>query len=65
MKVNSSTIQEVNYDGKDMTVTFVGDRIYVYKDVPAEVYDKFVEADSKGKFFHANIKESYACTRIK
>jgi hypothetical protein len=24
-----------------------------------------VESDSKGKYFHANIKESYICTKLK
>jgi hypothetical protein len=65
MKVQSSTIDEVLYDGKDMTITFTSGSTYVYSNVPNEVYTDFVNADSKGRYFHNNIKESYICTRLK
>ena len=65
MKVQSSTIDEVLYDGKDMTITFTSGSTYVYSNVPNEVYTDFVNADSKGRYFHNNIKESYTYTRLK
>lgn len=65
MKVQSSIIDEVLYDGKDMTITFTSGSTYVYSNVPNEVYTDFVNADSKGRYFHNNIKESYAYTRLK
>lgn len=30
-----------------------------YADVPYEVYKDFVKADSKGRFFNLNIRDSY------
>ncbi len=32
---------------------------YRYYDVPMSVYNKFMAAESKGKFFTANIKDKY------
>lgn len=55
MKVQSSTISEINYDGKLLTVTFNNGREYVYEGVPANIYEGFSKAESKGKYFHENI----------
>ena len=67
MKVQSSTIDEVLYDfdKNELTVTFVSGGVYVYADVPADVYAKFMDSESKGRFFHADIKESYVCTKLR
>ena len=65
MKVNSSTISEINYDGKLLTVSFVNGREYVYEGVPASIYEAFTQAESKGKYFHENINYRYNYSRIK
>ena len=65
MKVQSSTISEINYDGKLLTVSFTNGREYVYEDVPADIYEAFTQADSKGKYFHENINYRYNYSRIK
>lgn len=65
MKVQSSTISEINYDGKLLTVSFVNGREYVYEGVPANIYEAFTQADSKGKYLHENINYRYNYTRIK
>ena len=65
MKVNSSTISEINYDGKLLTVSFMNGREYVYEGVPASIYEAFTQAESKGKYFHENINYRYNYSRIK
>lgn len=65
MKVQSSTISEINYDGKLLTISFTNGREYVYEGVPANVYEAFTQADSKGKYFHENINYRYNYSRIK
>lgn len=65
MKVQSSTISEINYDGKLLTVIFNNGREYVYEGVPASIYEAFTQADSKGKYFHENINYRYNYSRIK
>jgi hypothetical protein len=65
MKVQSSTISEINYDGKLLTISFTNGREYVYEGAPSAIYEEFANADSKGKYFHENINYRYNYTRIK
>ena len=43
---------------------FQGGRVYQYFDVPESVFQEFLSASSKGKFFHANIKGSFRYARV-
>ena len=65
MKVSSSTISEINYDGKLLTVGFVNGREYVYEGISQELFEAFANSESKGKFFHENINYRYNYTRVK
>jgi len=65
MKVQSSTISEINHNGKVLIVTFVNGSEYVYEDVPTKIYEAFVNAESKGKYFHENISRQYKYLRVK
>ena len=65
MKVQSSTISEINYDGKLLTVTFNNGSEYVYEGVSVKIYEDFSKAESKGKYFHENINHRYNYSRIK
>ena len=65
MKVQSSTISEINYDGKLLTITFNNGSKYVYEGVSVKIYEDFSKAESKGKYFHENINHRYNYSRIK
>ena len=65
MKVQSSTISEINYDGKLLTVIFNNGSEYVYEGVSMKIYEDFSKAESKGKYFHENINYRYNYSRIK
>lgn len=65
MKVQSSTISEINYDNNLLTVTFNNGREYSYEGVSKELYEEFTKAESKGKYFHENINYRYNYSRIK
>ena len=65
MKVQSSTISEINYDGKLLTVIFNNGSKYVYEGVSEKIYEDFSKAESKGKYFHENINYRYNYSRIK
>lgn len=69
MKVNSSTIAEINQEEvegqKYLKITFVNGREYLYEGVSAETYEKFLTAESKGVFFHENINGRYNYSRVK
>lgn len=58
----SSVIRSFRYapDTRELTVTFVSGRLYVYEDVPPEVAAAFGNAYSKGTFFNNEIRDRYA-----
>lgn len=65
MKAQSSTISEINYDGKLLTIIFNNGSEYIYEGVSAKIYEDFSKAESKGKYFHENINHRYNYSRIK
>jgi hypothetical protein len=60
-RVESSVIEEVTY-GYDMpvlTIRFRNGLVYRYYDVPESVYQELLAAESKGRYFNANIRDAY------
>jgi lysyl-tRNA synthetase class 2 len=66
MQVESSAIREIDYDAvrAKLLVRFVSGERYVYVGVPGEVHRSFLEADSKGRFFQAEIRDRYPYNRL-
>ena len=56
----SSTLSSSSYDvnTKDLFVTFKSNVTYLYKNVSAEVYKQFSEAESHGKALNIFIKNN-------
>jgi len=48
----------------ELWVRFVSGRRYVYADVPAEVFDAFKTAASRGAFFNHEIRDRYAFREV-
>ncbi len=59
--VESSMIHAVGYDPEKhiLEVVFNTGRTYQYADVPPEVYDSLLKAESKGRYFLAHIRDAY------
>ena len=57
----SSVIRFFRYapDTRELKVTFVSGRLYVYEDVPPEVAAACRNAGSKGTFFNREIRDRY------
>ena len=62
----SSVIRSYSYSAKnrELTITFVSGRRYVYIDVSQEVFDAFKAAKSKGSYFNSEIRDCYSCFQI-
>jgi lysyl-tRNA synthetase class 2 len=62
----SSVIRKHYYepDTRELTVTFVTGRVYLYKDVPADMYAEFCDAPSRGAFFNQHIRDVYPTIEI-
>lgn len=61
VQVESSNVDALGYDGgtNTLSVVFKNKTVYFYLGVPQEMYEKFVNAESKGKFFSLEIKGVY------
>ena len=64
--VNSSNIAKMGYDPtrKILVIEFHSGSKYAYKDVPEEVYDNLVHAESVGGTFHRDVKTKYDYERV-
>lgn len=62
--VDSSNIKSVGFDANTLEIEFHSGGIYQYYDVPTDVYHYFMNASSKGKFFHLFIRDKYRCVRL-
>lgn len=62
--VKSTSISEIGYNRRTMSVVFNGGNSYEFKKVPRVQFDKFLSSDSKGKFFNQEIKENYRSIKL-
>ena len=64
--VNSSAIVSVGYghDSMVLEIELTGGAIYHYFDVPESVYREFMSADSLGKYYNTNIRNSYRYAQL-
>jgi hypothetical protein len=62
----STNILKITYeeDYKELWVYFHNKTVYKYLDVPKIVYEKFMKAESLGKFLNSEIKPNYKYERI-
>jgi len=65
--VESSNLASVGYDAAKqiLEIEFNHGGIYQYFDVPQDVYDELMDADSHGRYFVHNIKDGYESIKIK
>jgi hypothetical protein len=61
-EVNSSNIAAVEIDGEDLIVTFRSGGTYRYEGA-AHHHDDLVNAESPGRYLHANIKGKHELRR--
>lgn len=69
-KVESSNIAAIGYDpeSKKLRIEFLNNTAYDYDNVPKEVHDEIMAAESHGKALNALVKKNpslYPFTRIK
>ena len=64
--VESSDVVSIGYDPKDRTleIEFREDRIYQYYEVPQDIYDAFLRANSFGGYFNSYINGYYRYRKV-
>jgi hypothetical protein len=62
----STVIRSFGYtpDNRELEVTFVTGRRYVYSEVPSDVAKGLRAAFSKGSYFNRRIRDRYLCREI-
>ena len=65
--VRSSNIRSVGYEveAQMLELEFHGGRVYQYSGVSEVIYRGLMEANSKGSYFHQNIKDRYPFIRVR
>ena len=63
--VASSNLRSVGYDEATHTleIEFQNGRVYRYLEVPREVYEGLMKADSLGRYFNEYIRDDYPYSR--
>ena len=66
IQVVSSNIAAIAYasDTEVLSINFLNGSTYEYYGVPQNVFDEFLIADSKGRYFNANIKDVFSFNRV-
>lgn len=65
--VESSLVASAGYDPKSkiLEIQFQSGKIYVYYDVPEEVFKELMEAGSVGSYFNAAIRGAFPYDRVR
>jgi hypothetical protein len=65
-RVESSAVRSVGYDKRRrvLEVEIAGGAVYQYLDVPAREYFALVAADSVGRYYNQQIKETYEFRKL-
>ena len=63
--VNSSNIQAIGFEDNTLIVQFNDGSVYHYYNVDKSLFDRILEASSKGKYLNENIKkQGYAYKKV-
>ena len=65
IRVNSSNIKTVDWNKDTLNVEFHKGTHYRYYNVPIDVFNSLINAQSVGKYFNLNISKNYNFERIK
>lgn len=63
-KVESSTVEQIGWANDTLYVKFLKGGTYAYEQVPLDIYQQMVQAESAGKFLHREIKANYGFVRM-
>jgi hypothetical protein len=65
-QVESSNLASIGYDSENqiLEVEFKHGGIYQYLEVPENVFEKLMNADSHGVYFSANIRNEYEFIKL-
>lgn len=65
-EVESTTMRSVGYNQAKqvLEIEFQSGMIYQYLDIPSAIYKELLEAESKGRYFNSEIRDTYEFIRV-
>lgn len=57
--VESSNIDAMGHDGKDLAVRFKGGAVYLYHGVPKATFEAALKAESVGTYFRLHVRGAF------
>lgn len=65
-EVESTIMRSVGYDQRNqvLEIEFQSGLIYQYLDIPPALYKALWEAESKGRYFNSEIRDTYEFIRV-
>lgn len=65
--VDSTTMRSVGYDAgsRILEIEFASGTVYQYLGVPEEKYERLLAAESKGRYFNSEIRDSYPYVQVR
>jgi hypothetical protein len=59
--ITSTAILRIDYDAfaRELAITFVSGKTYVYSGVPAPIHRELTEAPSKGAYFNQHVRDHF------
>jgi hypothetical protein len=65
-EVESTTMRSVGYNQTKqiLEIEFQSGMIYQYLDIPPAIYKELLEAESKGRYFNSEIRDTYEFVRV-
>jgi hypothetical protein len=62
--VESSNVKQIGYDNNTLYVLFKNGGLYSYIDVPENIFEDLLDAESVGKTLNKDVKKIYECERV-
>lgn len=61
---DSSFIEGIAWEDHVLFVRTNGGTVYMYSDVPKSIFEAFMDAESKGQFYNAEVKNQYDSDKV-
>lgn len=67
LALDSTTLRSVSYapDHRLLTLEFHSGKVYEYLDVPTQIYQDLLQADSKGRYFNLHIRNHFRTQEVR
>jgi hypothetical protein len=59
------TFAKYDDDACELDITFTSGKTYRYLEVPVEIYEGLLDAESKGEFFNDSIKDEFNFSEVR